>query len=271
MPIINRIEVEQILSLRGFPRLASRYSQCEKKHHLHRCPSCGAEKHGISTCGLRGCDNPACGRHRYRYVRKYTERLSAFRGELKFITLTYGDIATADPQTLNKVFSAATKTLRSFGHRGAVMVAEVKRTEKSILYLHIHCLSAGKYIPQKFLSWKWQKLTGRSVVDIRQVSEKGRVAGYIMKYLKKPPELGDSPAYADFIIRFFKRRMVRTFGVFYRLKDSFMKSDVECPYCGDIMRYMGEYDGGSDGMMLPPSVAERVKQWSQWATAALSP
>jgi len=55
-------------------------------------------------------------------------------------------------------------------------------------YPHFHLLARSNYIPQKWLSTEWEKLTGARVVDIRKAH--GKSTGYIAKYINKARDAG---------------------------------------------------------------------------------
>lgn len=50
---------------------------------------------------------------------------------------------------------------------------------------HLHVLARGSYIPQKWLSLRWQKLTGAWQVHIKAVTRTRRAANELAKYLAK--------------------------------------------------------------------------------------
>jgi hypothetical protein len=53
---------------------------------------------------------------------------------------------------------------------------------------HVHVLQRGDYIPQRWLSAAWARLTGCPVVDIRQITSARAAAGYVTKYGLKGAE-----------------------------------------------------------------------------------
>jgi hypothetical protein len=57
---------------------------------------------------------------------------------------------------------------------------------------HIHILQRGDFIPQDWLSKKWETFTAKSyqgagsfIVDIRQIADNQNIKGYLLKYVRK--------------------------------------------------------------------------------------
>lgn len=65
--------------------------------------------------------------------------------------------------------------------RGYVVIVELHKNNRP----HLHILLDCGYLPQRWLSARWNELTGSPIVDIRAIrSEKG-IARYLAKYLVK--------------------------------------------------------------------------------------
>jgi hypothetical protein len=50
---------------------------------------------------------------------------------------------------------------------------------------HLHVAQRGRFIPWKWLTKEWLKLSGSPGVDIRFIDDPSRAAGYVAKYLGK--------------------------------------------------------------------------------------
>lgn len=50
---------------------------------------------------------------------------------------------------------------------------------------HMHLLITGKYIPWKWLTEKWERITGSTHVDIRKIPNHRQAATYCAKYISK--------------------------------------------------------------------------------------
>lgn len=53
---------------------------------------------------------------------------------------------------------------------------------------HLHVMLRCKFIHQRWISAQMADMIGAPVVDIRHVTDKGRVAAYVAKYIAKAPE-----------------------------------------------------------------------------------
>lgn len=250
MDVSLRAEISSILEQRGYSQIAEKFSSCEKRVIGYLCENCGTQRYTAITCGVRTCDNPICSNHKYRYVDKYTAILKHHVGILRFITLTYGEVKNISYSKINNVILSAEKLLKHFKQKGALLVCEIKKSNAFDFYLHIHIITAGNYIPQKDLSDYWKALTDKNIVDIRMIRNVKMAKNYIFKYIKKSNYLGGASAYADYIIQFHKKRLVRSIGVFYKIKSIYHKQDVICAVCSCVMQYSGTFDNKSNGWVL---------------------
>ena len=120
-------------------------------------------------------------------VKSYEWKNIAVSGKpQRFMTLTLkenkrlsaGYQAKIIKKAWTKLVSLIRKTFGSFDY---MLVFEL--TKKGTP--HIHVLQRGCFIPKKWLSEQWMKLTGAFIVDIRKIFNEKDVARYIMKYLGK--------------------------------------------------------------------------------------
>lgn len=107
-----------------------------------------------------------------------------------FITLTTNPRLFPDPIAAFKNATLAInklmKVLRRRYPRKRIEYAVIwEETKKG--YPHAHLLVRAPYIPQKFLSREWERLSGAKIVDIRVVRTEGEAAAYVAKYLTKDP------------------------------------------------------------------------------------
>lgn len=62
---------------------------------------------------------------------------------------------------------------------------------------HLHVLARAPYIPQRWLSAEWERLTGSRIVDIRRIRGRRQVAAYAAKYAgKNPHQFGTCKRYS---------------------------------------------------------------------------
>lgn len=65
-------------------------------------------------------------------------------------------------------------------------IAIFEQTKKG--WPHLHILMRCRFIPQQWYSKTMERLIGAPIVDVRFITEKGRVAAYVAKYVSKAPE-----------------------------------------------------------------------------------
>jgi len=70
-------------------------------------------------------------------------------------------------------------------------------------YPHYHCLLRSDYIPQPVAKAAWNKLTGASIVDIRQVTKQFSAFTYLVKYLTKLHRLDWTDRHVSYSRGFF--------------------------------------------------------------------
>jgi hypothetical protein len=79
----------------------------------------------------------------------------------------------------------------------------------------------GYFHPIKFMSQVWKKITGDSYrIDIQAVGvgtreSPRRAAGYILKYIRKPPKFETLSEYVDYWLMLKGIRRIHTYGVFF--------------------------------------------------------
>ncbi len=121
---------------------------------------------------------------RQRSKRMYQRVMSGLqkRGEVRLLTLTSASVAC------NQAFQRHFRQLRMRLLRRGLLVDYIRCPEftKSGLR-HEHILFRGSYIDQLYLSHLWAEIHGAPVVDIRRVSGRRRLAGYMANYMAKSP------------------------------------------------------------------------------------
>jgi len=104
----------------------------------------------------------------------------------KFITLTVKPACWRNPreafdETRRKLSQISGSIRRKFGPFEYLRILEV--TKKG--WPHYHLMARCGYVPQKWLSARWDELTGARIVDIRKVNRNEDVYFYVLKYLSK--------------------------------------------------------------------------------------
>jgi hypothetical protein len=99
---------------------------------------------------------------------------------------------------------------------------------------HLNILMEGDYFPVEELRQSWMDATeGRSETAFIKAADAGTVRELI-KYVTKITDLVDNPkALNEFLNAVYKKRLVRTYGTFFRLKleDEEMPRQQTCPDC----------------------------------------
>lgn len=148
-----------------------------------------------NSCHIRWC--PACAAARAGLVAgRLFDWLAAIERPT-FITLTHqhrvGESISAGLRRLHESFRhfRRLKAVRE-NMRGGVWFLQVKRGRDSCWHAHIHIAADCSYIPQRELSGLWLQSTGdSSIVDIRAVHNKEKLASYIARYVSRPARLSD--------------------------------------------------------------------------------
>ena len=68
---------------------------------------------------------------------------------------------------------------------------------------HYHLLIRSEYIPQPVVKKEWQRLTGATIVDLRQVNNKFRTYYYMVKYLTKMHKIEWTNRHVSYSKHFF--------------------------------------------------------------------
>lgn len=254
----------------GYENEGDRFCNCGRR--IHRFESERARMmFGIKEhCRSRVCDR--CAEYAYRRFRRQV--LTVLDGlpqdgkkQVSFLTLTFKkrELTTA-------YIRQCTKAVRKFVnifygkwyHRknkktgryaktksrldcGGVAVMEIGKSGN----LHFHLLVYGYFHPIKEMSRVWLDLTGDSYrIDIQNVSHStkrspARAAGYVLKYIRKPPAFTRADQYLEYWLLLKGLRRIHTYGVFYG-HEAFKneKRPLVCPFCGEPLTYRGKAEAG---------------------------
>jgi hypothetical protein len=124
---------------------------------------------------------------------------------------------------------------------GALVVPELGNNDN----LHFHLLVYGPYIRQKTLAQAWLEITGDSfVVDVQEVKKPEAAAGYILKYITKPPAVDSFAVLAAWSVALKGKRRVATYGVFFGVvltKPAKRAGGLVCIFDGAGLHYRGDF------------------------------
>jgi len=252
---------------RGLVAMGLRFANCGKVPYVYRCSKCGRV---IVIAGR--CDNlfcPDCLRRRLRRLsRRYLAKLCGY-DDLKFVTLTFKRFGSLKDVDIDDLRGKVVRFFRStFGkyyyeHRLKVCKKRLKITDfigkkrdlrrkgkhkvlpfgclynfefvfhvDGSVYVHVHAIVKGFYIPQKVLSEKWLEITGdSSVIDVRKAEN--RHFYYLTKYCSKESVKAvdfdvSVETLADFVYKMYRHRRVSSLGLFYKIEADEKGGCVEC-------------------------------------------
>lgn len=108
-----------------------------------------------------------------------------------FLTLTVNPAKFATPDEAARGLKRAWVNLRramerDYGVKQPPFIAIFETTKKG--WPHLHILMRCRFIPQQWYSTTMERLLGSPIVDVRFITEKGRVAAYVAKYVSKAPD-----------------------------------------------------------------------------------
>lgn len=108
--------------------------------------------------------------------------------------------------------------------------------------LHCHAVVSMPWAHFSRLKADWLKITGDSfVVNIRPVDSPKKAAGYLLKYITKPPQSESYAGGADYAWMIKGSRRIRSGGLFYnwlkRIKPDPLS--CRCPYCDGRLKMRG--------------------------------
>lgn len=131
------------------------------------------------------CKRWTCDFCRWRNLANLRARANLGR-PTTFITLTSPRWAGETPKQCHdrmrpKLAQLVTKIRRHFGNFEAAIFLEETKTG----FPHWHLLARCTWIPQKWLSKEWHKLTGAYIVDIRAIDQTTDAVAYVCKYVTK--------------------------------------------------------------------------------------
>ena len=174
-------------------KFSSRLQQCRKFAWFVQSSVTKKLRVMSSRCKLRWC--PICRDVSRMIVTNSVEEWLRLQQYPKMITLTL--CHSDDPLQLqiDRIYKAFQLLRRRafIQHRisGGVWFFQLKfNTTTEQWHPHIHCLVAGKYLPQNELKKLWHKITGDSyVVDIRPVKDLEGCSNEVARYATSPADI----------------------------------------------------------------------------------
>lgn len=256
LPLLDSIQIS--LQLEKYPELetqAKRLRNCGKNYNTFMC---GCKFIRIpKKCNYRIC--PECGKVRsFKFYKKFIEVIktkriarSIFDKGLRLLTLTIKNQEDLE-QGITKLYDSFTQLKRRdycknklFGGLGVI---EIKKGQDEKWNHHIHFVIDSSFLDMKshertgkdaMLVQEWKKCTGDSgVLNIKRITDHSGALNYVLKYLTKGIYDLTNEEKAIFFKLTFKRRLLFTFGEFYRIR--FIKEKYVCPDCGCSYQFVPE-------------------------------
>ena len=162
---ILELEMERHDSKHGTSFL-ERYRKCRTMAWHVQDPETWLIKIQSNSCRLRWC--PMCGIARVNIIKHNCSEFFRKQSFVRFLTLTlkHSDLPLSDQ--IRRMKKCYLKLSRRVGWKkyvtGSVNFLHVKFNENTGWHVHLHILLTGLYLPQKWLSEEWLKVTGDSVV-----------------------------------------------------------------------------------------------------------
>jgi len=108
-----------------------------------------------------------------------------------FLTLTVNTKKFESPDLAARALKRAWVNLRramerDYGVKQPPFIAIFEATKNG--WPHLHILMRCRFIPQRWYSTTMERLLGSPIVDVRFITETGRIAAYVAKYVSKAPE-----------------------------------------------------------------------------------
>ena len=264
---VSREDIVKELGRSGMHREANRLSSCGSKYFVHQCENCDTVDISGSRCDFRIC--PECGEKRImKLIAQESEFLRNLptnpRGQSRasHLILTLKNVEDKDYRRY--VYPKFREYIRRFfDHpeirphiRGGIRSIETKHLIKGKVYhrrdgrafvgdgswnLHMHALVDMDFIHKFKVSRIWKEVTGDSyIVEVKAKRNGIAALVEVIKYVLKPPNLGDAKSYARYLKVTKGLRLLSTFGTWRkegRMKIS-AKGTKRCPTCKSQMAYL---------------------------------
>jgi len=178
--------MEQSLELifeRHSMSLLERWRKCRTMAWHIYYPETGLIKIQSNSCRLRFC--PMCGDARVSIIAHSCSEFFQKQSFVRFLTLTlkHSDLSLAEQ--IRRMKKCYIKLGRRVGWKkyvtGSVAFLHVKWNENTGWHVHLHILLTGSYLPQKWLSAEWLKVTGDSPVVHVQAAHSDKELGEAIK------------------------------------------------------------------------------------------
>ncbi|MFA5174313.1 MAG: protein rep [Candidatus Pacearchaeota archaeon] len=227
--------------------------KCGETTGFNALMHCGCKTqviHFTHHCCLRTC--PSCSKIRKRRIRnKYLPFLSGLHQDRKYF-LYFLTISPKNYENLEDGLDHIKKSFSKFLRhkyikeriKAGLYVIETKGTEGN-WNIHMHTIIYGRYIDNKIRNNKNSKIvdlfresSGREVnIHISKQNSTKFTLNYMCKYISANKDDFETELdLAKYIFQTRKRRLIHTFGEFYKIKIQIKKQI--CPHCNQPIEYI---------------------------------
>lgn len=204
-------------------RRLNRFRCCGGGAWIYMSPDGSKAEVTADHCGDRLCS--ACGAGRAGKIAAVLAEACVER-EIRFATFTLKHKAMPLCDIVSRIYQCFLnlRNQKRFKSkvRGGAAFCEVKVGNDGMWHVHLHCVIEGEWYEAKELASDWLVATGDShIVDIRAVTDRRKMAGYIAKYATKPMDstvVNDPEKLDEAIVALRGRRLCLTFGSWRGIK-----------------------------------------------------
>jgi len=181
-------------------RFMERFRKCRTMAWHVQDPDTLLIKSQSNSCRLRWC--PVCAEARVNIIAHNCFEFLSEQKAVRFLTLTLKHSDLSLGEQIRRMKKCFIRLGRRVGWKkyvtGSIAFLHVKRNcENTEWHVHLHIFLTGSYVPQKWLSDEWLKVTGDSlVVDVRAAHSKKELGLTIKDYARyagRPANLLDVP------------------------------------------------------------------------------
>lgn len=163
--------------------MLERWRKCRTMAWHIYYPETGLIKIQSNSCRLRFC--PMCGDARVSIIAHSCSEFFQKQSFVRFLTLTLKHSHEPLIDQIRRMKCCFVKLTRRVGWKkyvtGYVAFLHVKWNDYSGWHVHLHILLTGSYVPQKWLSAEWLKVTGDSVIVHIQAAHSDKELGEAIK------------------------------------------------------------------------------------------
>jgi hypothetical protein len=239
LSMLDRYEVQDALiedlgATEHYSHLVPRVAACHRSFSHYVCDQDHQWALATESCGCRLC--PHDQRKRAQEMAHRFQKFLVGKTDLKYVVFSERNCVDLD-DGIDSLIAAWHRLRKSSPWSelvtGAVLVLEVTRNvEEDTWHPHLNVLFQGDYIPFDDLLEAWKRSTRENGHGVHiQKADAGTVPE-LVKYVTKTTDLVGNPVAIDkFLAATAGRRLIRTYGTFYRMPIDEEEGVLCCPDC----------------------------------------